>query len=112
MKMGLQMGLQNCRSFCFPADVGSWWLGDVGLGRYRWGKACEYWFGVVVYPCQFDFNKRSGMSFRQRRQTIRLVNRSEGLPIEDVKWLHTQGFKGHAEVPSPATHSLDGSLAA
>jgi hypothetical protein len=43
------------------------------------------------------------MSFRQRRQTIRLVNRSEGLPIEDVKWLHTQGFKGHAEVPSPAT---------
>jgi hypothetical protein len=52
------------------------------------------------------------MSFRQRRQTIRLVNRSEGLPIEDVKWLHTQGFKGHAEVPSPATHSLDGSLAA
>jgi hypothetical protein len=43
------------------------------------------------------------MSFRQRRQAIRLVNRSEGLPVEDVKWLHTQGFKGHAEVPSPAT---------
>ena len=43
------------------------------------------------------------MSFRQQRQTIRLVNRSEGLPIEDIKWLHTQGFKGHAEVPSPAT---------
>jgi len=43
------------------------------------------------------------MSFRHRRQPIRLVNRSEGLPIEDIKWLHTQGFKGHAEVPSPAT---------
>jgi len=43
------------------------------------------------------------MSFRQRRQAIRLVQRDVGLPIEDVRWLHTQGFKGHAEVPSPAT---------
>ena len=43
------------------------------------------------------------MSFRQRRQAIRLVNRPEGLPIDDVKWLHTQGFKGHSEVPNLAT---------
>jgi len=35
-------------ALCFPAGVGSWLLGAVGLGRYRWGKACEYSFGVVV----------------------------------------------------------------
>jgi len=43
---------------CFPAGVGSWLLGAVGLGRYRWGKACEYSFGVVVYPCQSVENKK------------------------------------------------------
>jgi hypothetical protein len=46
---GSQMAVKGWRGLaCFPAGVGSWLLGAVGLGRYRWGKACEYSFGVVV----------------------------------------------------------------
>jgi len=55
---GVPGGVPGVVFLCFPAGVGSWLLGAVGLGRYRWGKACEYSFGVVVYACQSDLNKK------------------------------------------------------